>query len=943
MSRIVVKDQPCPVHGSSDSVQIYQDGSAHCFNPTCEKHWGPGSYDFDTGELTNKRGYKRLDDDDDNKYVVQESSDKIKRRSSYDDDPQDIVDKIFDVYQTDNYEYRGVSEAVIDFYKCRISYNSDGTQKAIYYAYDLDSSLHPQGYKRRTLPKDFSGGSVGTVSSTFGRGLFSGGKRIILTEGEDDAMVIQEAYFRKYKRMYPVQSLRSSTGVKDLIEEREEFRKFDDIVLWLDNDAAGEKAMQEAAKILGYDKVKVVKCGHKDAGDVVSSEGIEKVLGYVYDAIEYSPAAILNGADLWERVVNYNAKPSISYPAFMSGLNDKLKGIRFGEITLWVSGTGSGKSSLMREIMLHLSDISNLIEEGEEFIGSESYEKLIKIAPDMEDYVWEAVPRIGVVTLEEGPEETARKVAGMAIMRNPSKEDIPIEDLKVGFDKVFGGGNVLVLDHQGSIKDGSVMDHIEYMCLKGCKWIFVDHITILVSEGVDGLTGNEAIDKIMNDLAGLVKKYDVWIGLVSHLRKSPNDKKSFEEGRMPTLDDIKGCLAYDTEVLLYSGEKRKVQDVKEGDLLMGPDSLPRKVLQTRRGQQNMYKVTNKTSRDYFVCNEDHVLTLSKNDKMFDITVKSFLGKSSSFQYRCKQHFSEGYELDHKEMCIPPYSLGAWLGDGSKSAFRIIDASGLGVVQRVSRELNSKLKPPKNKNREYFNFVTDERGDLLGRLKKLGLLNNKHIPKGYKINSQFVRLQLLAGLIDTDGTYSKKDQCFYFYQKDISLAEDVRDIARSLGFYSTSRPQTITSRYASNGSTIYQVTISGDIRRIPCQKQVEIPTIVRTNNPLKRGIVIQPLDIQDYYGFTLDGDGRFLLGNHIITHNSGSIKQISYDVIGFSRNQNHEDEDKRNTVRTAVLKCRYTGLTGPSGNFHYDFPTGRMSIGLPDEAFSGEEGGFLVVE
>ena len=78
------------------------------------------------------------------------------------------------------------------------------------------------------------------------------------------------------------------------------------------------------------------------------------------------------------------------------------------------------------------------------------------------------------------------------------------------------------------------------MALSGCKYLFIDHITILVSEGADGLSGNEAIDKVMNDLLRISKQHNVWIGLVSHLRKMQQTGKSFEEGHMPTVDDIRG-------------------------------------------------------------------------------------------------------------------------------------------------------------------------------------------------------------------------------------------------------------------------------------------------------------------------------------------------------------------------------------------------------------------
>ena len=78
------------------------------------------------------------------------------------------------------------------------------------------------------------------------------------------------------------------------------------------------------------------------------------------------------------------------------------------------------------------------------------------------------------------------------------------------------------------------------MALSGCKYLFIDHITILVSEGAEGLTGNEAIDKVMNDLLRISKQHNVWIGLVSHLRKMQTSGQSFEEGRLPTVDDIRG-------------------------------------------------------------------------------------------------------------------------------------------------------------------------------------------------------------------------------------------------------------------------------------------------------------------------------------------------------------------------------------------------------------------
>ena len=98
----------------------------------------------------------------------------------------------------------------------------------------------------------------------------------------------------------------------------------------------------------------------------------------------------------------------------------------------------------------------------------------------------------------------------------------------------------MLLDHQGSVNDSTLLDMIEYMALMGCQYIFLDHITIAVSEGINQLTGNEAVDSLMSSLLKIVKRHNVWLGVISHLRKSPSGGKSYEEGVMPNLDAIKG-------------------------------------------------------------------------------------------------------------------------------------------------------------------------------------------------------------------------------------------------------------------------------------------------------------------------------------------------------------------------------------------------------------------
>lgn len=403
---------------------------------------------------------------------------------------------------------RSISKEVNEFFEVKVSFNEDGEVTSHYYPYGNSA------YKIRKLPKEFIW--EGKSTSLFGKEKFSnGGKRVIITEGEIDALTIAQAYLDKHGKIYPVVAMSSATMTKSLIEEREWLRSFGEVVLCLDNDEAGKKAENEAVKIIGVDKVKIAKLPEKDPNEVYIKHNGTRLLQCIYDSSRYIPSGIISRDTIWDLLEKRTQVPATPYPPCLDGLNTRLKGMRGGEISLFTSGTGSGKSTIFREIILHLVNVTK--------------------------------EKIGVISLEESPAETAEKLSGMVLNKNPTNEEIPIEELKDAFyNKVFklneeNEERLILIDHQGSLDDGSIVDKLEYMCLIGVKFIFIDHITILVSEGADDLKGNEAIDKVMNDLLRIVKKYpETWIGLVSHLRKAPTGKRAFEEGIIPSLDDIKG-------------------------------------------------------------------------------------------------------------------------------------------------------------------------------------------------------------------------------------------------------------------------------------------------------------------------------------------------------------------------------------------------------------------
>lgn len=463
MGKILRKTE-CESCGSSNNRCEYDDGSTWCFTPDC---------------ASNKKAFENKDTEESN--VVSFNSLPFGTSSE-----------------------RNISTKVCEMFGVRREVSSSGGTSAVYYPYYENNVM--VGNKKRLFPKDFR--IEGRLPLTlFGQNVFPGaGKRIVITEGEEDALAVAEAY-SKYNSgiIYPVVSIPSASNLKAVVENRDYLRLFDEVILFIDTDEAGNIAVEKLANIIGFDKVKVARTKFKDASQTLLELGYLGVLRGIWDAQQYSPQGIVTGEELWNKLVEYNDVESLPYPDCFAGLNEKIKGMRLGEIALWVSGTGSGKSTILREIVLDIIARTN--------------------------------DKVGIIALEESPAETTRKLAGMVIKRNPAAEKIPLDDLRVGFDTFKD--RVMVLDHCGSMATG-IISQLEYMALSGCKYLFIDHITILVSEGAAGLTGNEAIDKVMNDLLRISKQHNVWIGLVSHLRKMSTVGQSFEEGRLPTVDDIRG-------------------------------------------------------------------------------------------------------------------------------------------------------------------------------------------------------------------------------------------------------------------------------------------------------------------------------------------------------------------------------------------------------------------
>lgn len=381
-----------------------------------------------------------------------------------------------------------------------------------------------------------------------------------------------------------------------------------------------------------------------------------------------------------------------------------------------------------------------------------------------------------------------------------------------------------------------------------------------------------------------------------------------------------GCHAYNTPILMYNGDIKMVQDIKEGDLLMGDDSTPRKVNYLARGKQKMCRIIpnkgetfdvnlhhylclkycpetnqNKLFIKYYDENLKKITKYFKNinefkkfkkeceKKVYEVRVDKYLELPKYIQKRFFIYRNE-VKFENKEV-FDPYLLGLWLGDGHSSNTQITnqDSEIIKYLKKNLGQYNLYLQHQKSKEYGYrINSIKYNKygNKLLDILKNYNLLNNKHIPKDYKCNSRENQLKLLAGLIDTDGHYDKKGKCYEIVQKKENIIDDIIFISRSLGFSAYKKIKVI------NNVNYYRTFISGNnINEIPVlikRKKVLEKRKINKNN-LNIGFKVELLSEDNYYGFNLDGNHRFVQGDFIIQRNTGksNLTRFLSEVIGNS--------------------------------------------------------------
>lgn len=361
----------------------------------------------------------------------------------------------------------------------------------------------------------------------------------------------------------------------------------------------------------------------------------------------------------------------------------------------------------------------------------------------------------------------------------------------------------------------------------------------------------------------------------SVLGVSSKDDESKLRGKRAAFIGIEefGCHIKGTKVLMYDGSVKNVEDIVIGDILMGDDNTPRIVQELYNGTDQLYKVT-LSNGDYQIVNSHHPIFFKKYNWKNGTYTEHTLTAQELMNIR---NLNKGYYIPkavlnfpYKPVTINPYFLGLWLGDGDSSRLDIanedkevlnwLSDNYVGTIRNLKQSKSCKV------------FHISKTTHVYDRLfSECGLYNNKHIPNDYKINSPEVQLQVVAGLIDTDGTYNAKKNFFEITQRHDRkhILDDIKFMCECNGLKCSMSSRVSTGK--KKGILHYRLRIGGDLSIIPTkiERKKGIKTLSYRSRKCWNDYTfkVEPYEIGEYYGFTVDKNHLFVLGDLTITHNT----------------------------------------------------------------------------
>ena len=480
-----IRHVPCDECGSSDAGSIYSDGHFYC----------------------HKCGLMKPSEDDESVTIPSK--------------PTDLIPTQYGPMKS-----RGISEETCR--KFQYGYGKNKAGATVHLANYADARGHIVAQKSRDSKKNFHFLGKPKEAVLFGQQLWAGGgKTVVITEGEIDALSVAEV-----RKGWPVVSIQNGAGgaKKSLQKQLEWLESFQEIILCFDTDKPGVDAANECAELFTPGKCKIVTLPLKDANEMLMAgrrEELQKAI--MFNAKVYRPDGIINGDDpsIKDFILHFQTHSDASYP--WAELDKAMFGIRLGELVTLTSGTGMGKTTISREIAYHLGVNLN--------------------------------DRVGIVGLEENVKRTGLHMVSIAANQRLHlvQSELTAEEKEELFKKSVGNGNFVLYDHWGSLQADNLLAKIRYMIKGcGCRWIILDHLSIVVS-GLEGDDERKNLDQLMTKLRAMVEETNCGMFVISHLSRK-QDGKSHEEGAPISLRDLRGSHSIVQLSDIVLGFERNQQD-----------------------------------------------------------------------------------------------------------------------------------------------------------------------------------------------------------------------------------------------------------------------------------------------------------------------------------------------------------------------------------------------
>lgn len=464
----MVGREPCPKCGSRDNLTRYDDGHAYCYGQGCGHYEPPG--DEPGGSSVQGKPM-----------TAKERPGLI--RGEYADLPS-----------------RGLRADTLKKFRYQLGEFASMRCHAAPYVDDEGETV---AQKIRLPDKEFTfAGDPSRVRQLFGQQVWgSGGRRVIVTEGEVDCLTVAQVLDLKW----PVVSVMNGAGdEKSISRSLAWLETFDEVVFMYDGDEAGRKGARAAARLLSPGKAKIADLPDgKDPNDLLTSGNSAAIQQAIWQAKPYRPDSIRSLSDLVSeavRPVQYGL--SLPYPT----LHRLTYGPKPGQ--LWIGGAGVG-------------------------IGK------TQVFTDMEAHALRVRRKVGVFHLEQPPVETVQRIAAVLAGKPFFKPDCEYTEAELRAVIEPFEDQLFIYDHTGSSEWEEIERHVRWLVkAHGVEEVFIDNLTVLSAEAEDE---RRFLDRLLKDMKSLATGLGIVVHTLSHL--STPEGRAHEEGGRVIAKQLTGSRA----------------------------------------------------------------------------------------------------------------------------------------------------------------------------------------------------------------------------------------------------------------------------------------------------------------------------------------------------------------------------------------------------------------